>query len=222
MSAFVHILVEGQTEGAFVNQVLKGHLARHGVEVNIIIVKTRRGHSGPAHRGGSVSYSQLRKQLLELLADSRATAVTTLIDYYPLMSDLPTVDPTGSGVLHARALEAAMATDINHPHFTAHYQVHDYEALLFAAPALTAQSLGESPDALVKVRNAYPTPEDINDTPSTCPAARLQNACPGYDKAVDGPRIAAAIGLDTLRTACPHFGEWLTSLEALGAANSHG
>lgn len=58
-------------------------------------------------------------------------------------------------------------------------------------------------------------PERINDGYDTCPSRRLKKLHPAYDKVVHGYRIAARIGLPTLRQACPHFGQWLTQLEAL-------
>ena len=48
---------------------------------------------------------------------------------------------------------------------------------------------------------------------STCPSARLKALFPDYKKRVDGPTIASAIGLETIRRNCPHFDRWLTFLE---------
>ena len=58
--------------------------------------------------------------------------------------------------------------------------------------------------------------EAINDSYDTCPSRRITGLVRAYKKTVHGPIIADRIGLDTIRTACPHFGQWLGRLEALG------
>ena len=49
------------------------------------------------------------------------------------------------------------------------------------------------------------------------PSARLGRTLnePGYDKRLEGPAVAALIGLERIRTECRHFGHWLSRLEAL-------
>ncbi len=55
-------------------------------------------------------------------------------------------------------------------------------------------------------------PEDINDDPSTAPSKRIRHAVPGYQKTLHGPLIAGAIGIDRIRSACPHFRAWIERL----------
>ena len=69
---------------------------------------------------------------------------------------------------------------------------------------------------LLAIRNNYHSPEEINDGPTTHPAARLLALLPSYHKTLHGPLIARRIGLDNIRGACAHFDEWLTKLESLG------
>jgi hypothetical protein len=61
-------------------------------------------------------------------------------------------------------------------------------------------------------------PEDINDGATTAPSKRIIRHLPIYErnKVRVGAPAAAAIGLTTLRNRCPHFGNWLSRLEALG------
>jgi len=47
------------------------------------------------------------------------------------------------------------------------------------------------------------------------PSKRILHAVQGYQKAEDGPFIAERIGLNVMRSKCPHFDEWLKRLEAL-------
>ena len=61
-------------------------------------------------------------------------------------------------------------------------------------------------------------PEDINEGAATAPSKRIIRHVPIYErnKVRVGAPAAAAIGLNTLRLKCPHFGDWLSRLEALG------
>lgn len=77
----VLVLVEGQTEETFVKRVLGEHLSRFGVYAAPTIAATKRVKSGKKFKGGVVSYARARRDLLRLLGDSGAAAVTTMIDY---------------------------------------------------------------------------------------------------------------------------------------------
>ena len=60
------------------------------------------------------------------------------------------------------------------------------------------------------------SPEEINNDPATHPSARIERLIPGFKKTSDGPAIIQKTTLAAIRSACPHFGEWLTTLEGLG------
>ena len=60
-------------------------------------------------------------------------------------------------------------------------------------------------------------PELINDGAETAPSKRILKQIPEYDKVTAGWTVVEQIGLATLRHKCPHFNEWLTRLEQLGA-----
>ena len=68
---------------------------------------------------------------------------------------------------------------------------------------------------LKKVRPAFTTPEDMNDDSRTAPSRRTEAVIPRYRKRLHGPLIAAATGLETIRTECPRFNARLESLETL-------
>ena len=61
------------------------------------------------------------------------------------------------------------------------------------------------------------SPEEIDDGEQTAPSKRLIREVPAYYslKPVAGPLIVAEIGLPNLRSACPHFDEWVSTLERL-------
>lgn len=212
----IYLLVEGQTEEAFVRELLQPYYARVGLYLVPIIVSTSAGH-----KGGVVSYAKIKPQLERLCKQDGAAHVSTLFDLYALPNDFPgKSDPAyptmTSGRQKAEFLEAALAHDINQRNFTPNFLVHEYEALLFTQ--LDAFQTWTDDDAVLQPLRAVrqnAAPEDINDSPHTAPSKRILSVMPGYQKTVHGPLIACDIGLDAIRANCPHFDGWLKKLEAL-------
>jgi hypothetical protein len=99
--------------------------------------------------------------------------------------------------------------------------LHEYEGLLFSSPveiAKTLQGDGNMEARLMRIRRDFKTPEEINDNPNTAPHSRIEQLLPGYNKPLYGVLIAARIGLERIRTECPHFNQWLTRLEGIGSS----
>lgn len=221
----VLILVEGQTEQGFIENVLSVHLAAFGVFPIPIVVPTKapRG-SEPAIKGGHVSWPKIKKTLLDLLSDSSAALVTTMFDFYGRPEDWPGNQslPPGTCYDHVRHLEAACRQELAHQKFYPYFSLHEFEALLFTSPETFSQSFPELDllEALVAIRGQCHSPEEINDDPATAPSKRIYELCPAFRKRSDGPIIAELIGIETIRAECPHFNEWLTKLESLGHSSS--
>lgn len=212
----VYVLTEGQTEEAFVNELLAPHYARIGRYLTPIIVSTR-----PGFRGGVTSYAKVRPQIDRLCRQDKGAHVTTLFDLYALPGDFPGKDkPTypssASGRSKAEFLEAELASDIGQVNFIPNLLVHEFEALLFTQVDAFAQWTDDD-HVLAPLRKAIETnaPEEINDGPHTAPSKRILSVMPGYQKTFHGPLIACDIGLDAMRAACPHFDNWLRTLEGL-------
>jgi hypothetical protein len=85
----VLMLVEGQTEETFVKELLAPHLWALGVAPIPTLAVTKRVKSGPNFKGGLVSYGQARNQVVRLLGDKDAAAVTTMFDLNGLPDDFP-------------------------------------------------------------------------------------------------------------------------------------
>ena len=76
----VLLLVEGQTEEAFVNHVLRPHLEPLGVFAErASLLRTKELPEGKPYKGGVTTYHQIARDARRLLLDSNAY-VTTLID----------------------------------------------------------------------------------------------------------------------------------------------
>jgi hypothetical protein len=136
----VHVLVEGQTEEAFVGRTLRRHLLDRELYVEPKLIMTRRVLAGPDRKGGLSSWRQMERDLRLLLA---------------------------AGCRHDRRVSECGA------------------------------------------------PELVNDGVRTAPSRRIQAALPTYRKTLDGPAVLEEIGLAGIRSACPHFDEWVTWLESL-------
>lgn len=209
----VYLLVEGQTEEAFVNELLTPHYARSGCYLVPIIVRT-----SPGYRGGVVSYAKVRPQIEKLCKQDPGARVTTLFDLYALPNDFPgknssAYPSTASGRAKAQFLELELARDIKQSNFIPNLLVHEFEALLFSR--LEAFSAWTDDDDVLETLKAVRqtmAPEDINDGPTTAPSKRILGAMKGYQKTFHGPLIACDIGLDAMRGACPHFDAWLQKL----------
>ena len=97
-------------------------------------------------------------------------------------------------------------------------QKHEFEDLLFSDVEVF-RAIGQATDVeigrLSAIRQAFESPEEINDSPHTAPSKRLLGLLPGYRKRLHGPLITGLIGPDTLRAECPRFNAWLTGLEGL-------
>ena len=104
---------------------------------------------------------------------------------------------------------------MNEPNFIANLMVYEFEALLFVQPEKFSDWTNSQQivKQLLNIAQSYETPEQINDSPQTAPSKRIKSLMPEYQKTFHGPLIAADIGLDALRRACPHFNAWLLKLE---------
>jgi hypothetical protein len=103
--------------------------------------------------------------------------------------------------------------------FIPYLSLHEYEGLLFSDPDAFARSIGrpELASEFHKVREDFPTPEDINNDPQASPSKRVVEVYPGYKKVIEGTLAARAVGIQRMRQECAHFRDWLARLEALPA-----
>ncbi len=219
MSGKILIHVEGQTEEAFIRDVLGPYFEGKGISFVPILVKTKVTRSGKSFKGGIVSYERVRKEIRNLLADSSAAAVTTMYDLYALPDDFPgpecwTISNPRTKVV---CLEEAFARDIGSPRFVPFFTLHEFEALVLSDPRVLVAALGENEKhPLVGEVEAFASPEEIDLTKDGHPAARIERYFPSYGKILDGVRVAKQIGIDRIRIACPHFDAWLERLSSFG------
>ena len=212
----VCIVCEGQTEVEFVKNCLAPYLLSHEVLAFPSLLQSPSGN----HRGGRVTVERLVKFISHQY--HQTDRITTLVDFYGFQ------DRAGRTRAQLEADIAAAARDITtgyDPRYVLPYvQMHEFEGLLFTNPTdFEWAEDGWSEDvkaALMAVAQAFPNPEDINDSPETAPSKRILKIFPDgtYSKPEHGPLIAEATGIAAIRAKCPAFNEWVERLQAWGGA----
>lgn len=213
------LLVEGESEELFVKLMLAPHLVEYFVYAEAVLVDTR-GRAGGPKMGGGNHWRDVRKSLLPML-HQRDVWVTTLLDFYGLRDDFP-------GVSEARAisracegvalLEQRLAEAVDRPRrFIPFFAKHEFEAWYFAAPEKIESHFDREGIAsqLAEVVRVYGGPEEINHGRATHPSARLEGLRIGFRKTRE-ISLLEKIGIPAIRSACPHFAQWLSRLERLG------
>lgn len=210
----VCIVCEGQTEVEFVKSCLAPYLLIHQVLAFPSLLQSPSGN----HRGGRVTVGRLVKFMSHQY--HQTDRITTLVDFYGFQDR----DGRSRAQLEAdiRTGVAASTTGYDARFVLPYVQMYEFEGLLFADPDafewVEDGWNGKSRAALHQVRQAFASPEDINDSPQTAPSKRILSIFEegSYSKTEHGPLIAEAIGIDAIRGQCPQFDAWLTQLQAWG------
>jgi hypothetical protein len=221
------IHVEGETEETFINEVLASHLyafGYHNISARLIGNARMRDR-----RGGIRSWSSVRKDIINHLKEDGKCLATTMVDYYGLPQvgerAWPGREAAGMAAFVQKAafVENALRADIaagfggefDSGRFIPFVMMHEFEALLFSDCQKFGFGIGR-PDLAARfqsIRNQFNTPEEINDSPMTAPSKRVVCLIPGYEKPLLGSLAILEISLQTIRNECPHFNDWVSSLE---------
>jgi len=219
------IHVEGQTEESFVNEVLRNHLVSKGyysVEARIVGNARQR-----ERRGGIRPWLSTRKDIVNHLLEDQNCIATTMVDYYGLPQAWPgRRRSSGLRGVEEKALcvESAVRDDLvaemrnrfSADRFVPFVVMHEFEGLLFSDCAAFSRGILR-PDLeshLQEIRDGFPTPEEINDSPETAPSRRVEDLMPRYEKPLLGILAALEIGLSRIRAECPRFNAWISRLES--------
>jgi hypothetical protein len=223
----LYVVVEGDTELAFVKRLLAPHLNERQIWTYPFIVATKRDRRTRAKLGrGGGHWKHWQRDLKKLTQEHGADArFTTLFDLYGLPDDFPGLSAhfvERDTAKRVEVLETAMAAAVGDPRFLPYLQRHEFEAYVLAAldrlPAFLQDAADRAGVETLRASLGTLDPEDINDGHETAPSKRLAHI-PGYRKATLGPLAVEALGLAALRERCPRFSAWVGQLEALGAAS---
>jgi len=218
--------VEGQTEEAFVNELLRDYLLAKGYDaVSARIV----GNARLRNRGGIKPWPSVRRDIVSHLKEDPTCIATTMVDYYALPQKAGAAWPGRAKATalksgeKAQCVESAMLADVitkmgscNPRRFVPFVVMHEFEGLLFSDCAGFSRGIGRPAleAEFSKIRSRFATPEEINDSPITAPSKRVMDLVPGYEKPLLGSLAALEIGLTCIRRECRHFDDWLTQLES--------
>jgi hypothetical protein len=221
--------VEGQTEEMFVREVLAPYLRSQGyerVDARLLGNARQRGR-----RGGIPAWPVARKDILRHLKQDPDCSVTTMVDFYALPQTGDGAWPGRDQGQHldiqdrASHIEEALAEDVaahlgagvRLKRFRPFIVVHEFEALLFSDCAAFARGIYRPAlqSRFQAIRDRFPSPEAIDDSPQTAPSKRIVELVPGYEKPLLGNLAAIEVGLAAMRAQCPHFNGWVRSLEAI-------
>lgn len=208
----LYIVVEGQTEEAFVNHLIAPYLRdSHQIwSVTPILIKT-----SSKQKGGFSNYEHLRRDLLRLLRE-QDVVVSMFVDFFRC-PETPGKEFWFGKVGHLEEVEERerqIALDIANDRFIPYIQLHEFEALLFASSeGFASQKFNPHQiKELQQVCREFPNPEDINTSPEGAPSKRLLRVVPDYHKVKHGRAIAQMIGLQVMLNRCPRFAAWVERL----------
>jgi len=217
----VHVICEGQTEEMFVNEVLAEPLRAKGIELYPSLV------GKPGHKGGNFKYERLFADVEKRLLKDTTSYCTAFFDFYGLPESFPgkseanNLASADEKAGHMRTalvekLEAKLGEEVVR-RFIPYIQMYEFEGLLFSNPESLAISVGcdNTVDKFQAIRDAFDSPESINNSPQTAPSKRIQKLCIGYDKVIHGSLAAMDMGLSEIRSECTIFDAWLTEIEDL-------
>ncbi|GGA46040.1 hypothetical protein GCM10010981_38970 [Dyella nitratireducens] len=219
----VIVFAEGQSEEQFIKQVVAPSLHHQQIYLKAQTLKTSQQGTG-----GAVTFGRLMFYARNALRQYPNAILTTFLDLYGLDTDFPEfheakkqAEVAGRVAKLEAALHREVVTQVGcrAERFIPHIQPYEFEGLLFSD--VTALSTIEPRwkrylNQLRVIRDAFPTPEHINDSFETKPSRRLEALLePQYRKTRHGPLVAGRVTLATMESECLHFRGWIEKLRAL-------
>ena len=209
----VYIYCEGPTEESFINEILYPYFINVGIVVCPIICTTKRTVS-KKYTGGVSDYAKIKKELTMLCRQHHNEYVTTMFDYYAMPENTPGLDCTEQDIHERiRHIEQIIDADIGQQNCKFHFMLHEFEAILFSKPESFSLIAEENVvSSIQNIRDSYPTPEHINNSPETAPSKRLEALISNYAKIKNGTLLSKDMGIDVIMKQCPHFNSWIQSI----------
>jgi hypothetical protein len=219
----VIILVEGQTEKIFIEELLIPYIADKNIFLCPIMF------SKPGEKGGDVRFSRAKRDIGNHLKQRQNTYISVMMDYYAI-KDWPGLDDSKKQKTHtgkaevlngetAKVVQELFPEQNRERRFIPYVSMYETEALYFCAPAVIAGELNVNPAEIESILHKCGEPEAINDNPETAPSKRLiKLSRDTFKKTSTGIAIAKTIGIQRMRESCPLFNDWIGKIEALSSA----
>lgn len=218
----VIVFAEGPSDEQFIKRVVAPAL-RHLQ----IFLKPQTLNTSKDARGGAVNFDRLKFNARNTLCQNPDAVLTTFLDLYGLDASFRPFDTHREADIYQRteslelALHAAIVEYVacRPERFIPHIQPYEFEGLLFSDTTALAQTEPEwfsCQNELLAAREAFQTPEHINDGYETKPASRLEKILhPTYKKTRHGPLAAEKVTLATMEQECIHFKRWVDRLRTI-------
>ena len=222
----VHVICEGQTEEAFVKELmLVPFLAKGILFLPALIGK-------PGHKGGNFKFERLLPEVKNRLLGDINCYCTTFFDFYGLPESFPgkrdvvdneTIERKSSKVNDALVakLTEKLGDDAMR-RYIPFIQMYEFEGLLFSDPIKMASGMDKAGLSVhfQQIANAFDTPEHINNSAQTAPSKRIISVVRGYEKPLMGILAALEVGLGAMREHCQLFDQWLNDIERVAGENN--
>ncbi len=219
----VIVFAEGPSDEQFIKRVVAPTLRPLQIFLKPQLLNTSKNA-----KGGAISFDRLKINARNTLRQYPNATLTTFFDLYGLDTDFPEfLSAKKSADVYARvkimeeALHRAIIdhVDCRSERFIAYLQPYEFEGLFFSdvnAVVHAEPDWAEQQAKLQKIRDAFASPEHINDSPETSPSKRLEKILqPKYKKTRHGPLIAEQVTLAAMERECVHFKKWLDRLRGL-------
>lgn len=213
---FHYLIVEGQTEQQFAEQVLYPIARARDIHIQVIVPKTGATSSGYARGGGA--WKHMVGPIRNCLNNSGVDKVGVLFDVYGSEFAHNHHDLKGHALWRAVKTDAEASilnADDAAQRLVVGPVLYEFETLVIAALATGAT---QEKSAIVQraqraISQAGGDVELINGAPSTSPSHRISqwwSEClhQRYEKPLDGPRILRGVRWTDIESACPTFSHW--------------
>ncbi len=218
----VYVYCEGQTEESFINTILVPYFANMDIWLRPIVCSTKKTLT-KKYKGGVSDYQKIKKELTILCKSHKHEFVTTMFDYYAMPTNTPMIDCADSDLyVRIDKIEKAITADIGQDNCFFNLSVHEFEGLLFSNPDSFRQIAPTKVVAQIQaVKDSFPSPEHVNNSPLTAPSKRLEQIIHGYSmaKVTNGSILSRDMGINVLLENCKHFSDWVKRIAQLSLSH---
>jgi hypothetical protein len=220
----IFVVVEGETEERFLRRVVYNHFIVNGIHIEPQQWITNKKIGA---KGGGSNFDIVENHIKRVVSRYRndsSVYISTMIDLYAFPRQGNTiydehVSKLTNGKDKVLLLQQMLRDRIAHRNFISYVQFYEYETLLLTNPGAFTTFYTDKIEEIESLKHeiAGLKPEEINESPEGAPSKRIIRHIPKYEKqkTTAGVTIAEKIGLSAIRKACPHFNEWITTLESV-------
>ncbi len=232
---YIYVVVEGQSEESFVNNILKPYFTPNNILLKAEQVITGKDKYGAIFKGGGNSYKLYRKHIKNKIKNcgkQKNCYITTMIDFYGLPNDFPKFNEIKQADIYEKVkfLEKSFFDDIQTNNFIPYIQLHELETLLYCdidkiCDEFFDLNIKNLKEQITKNIQEFDNIELINNSKETSPSKRLNRLT---KQAYCGRKITSStsilnkIDINVMLQRCEHFRKWIERLNMLANIQQSG